>query len=188
MCRARFEKVVMKALLKDREQRYATAPDFAREFAAAIVEKPSGRRGDTVVEKPEPAPRPQPPPPPRPDAKPSPVQRLVGYALLLVMAGVTWYASSVIRGKHEPVRQTPIATAVDQVQAGTIRVNPKDGLKYVSIPPGNFQMGCSAGDTQCYDDEKPAHEVTISKGFWLGADGRYASGLEESCEYRPKPF
>ena len=29
-------------------------------------------------------------------------------------------------------------------------------------------MGCSAGDTECEDDEKPPHEVTISKGFWLG--------------------
>jgi len=29
-------------------------------------------------------------------------------------------------------------------------------------------MGCSPGDTECSDDEKPAHKVTISKGFWLG--------------------
>ena len=29
-------------------------------------------------------------------------------------------------------------------------------------------MGCSPGDNECYDDEKPAHQVTISKGFWLG--------------------
>jgi formylglycine-generating enzyme required for sulfatase activity len=29
-------------------------------------------------------------------------------------------------------------------------------------------MGCSPGDTECDDDEKPRHEVTISKGFWLG--------------------
>ncbi len=29
-------------------------------------------------------------------------------------------------------------------------------------------MGCSPGDTHCDTDEKPVHEVTISKGFWLG--------------------
>jgi formylglycine-generating enzyme required for sulfatase activity len=29
-------------------------------------------------------------------------------------------------------------------------------------------MGCSPRDTQCGDDEKPPHPVTISKGFWLG--------------------
>jgi formylglycine-generating enzyme required for sulfatase activity len=52
--------------------------------------------------------------------------------------------------------------------AGQVRENPKDGLKYVWIPPGTFMMGCSPGDKECYSDEKPSHRVTISKGFWMG--------------------
>jgi len=48
------------------------------------------------------------------------------------------------------------------------RVNPKDRLKYVWIPPGTFMMGCSPGDNECYDEEKPSHQVRISKGFWMG--------------------
>jgi len=47
-------------------------------------------------------------------------------------------------------------------------VNPKDGLTYVWIPPGTFQMGCSAGDSECYEDEKPAHTVALTEGFWIG--------------------
>ena len=47
------------------------------------------------------------------------------------------------------------------------QTNPKDGLTYVWIPPGRFRMGCSEGDTECCDDEKPAHDVEISRGFWL---------------------
>ncbi len=47
-------------------------------------------------------------------------------------------------------------------------VNPKDGLTYVSIPPGSFTMGCSPGDTQCSPDESPSHLVEVPKGFWLG--------------------
>jgi len=47
-------------------------------------------------------------------------------------------------------------------------VNPKDGLKYVWVAPGSFSMGCSAGDGECQDDEKPTHRVNISAGFWLG--------------------
>jgi formylglycine-generating enzyme required for sulfatase activity len=43
-----------------------------------------------------------------------------------------------------------------------------DGLKYVGIPPGNFMMGCSPGDTECLEGEKPSHQVTISQGFWIG--------------------
>jgi formylglycine-generating enzyme required for sulfatase activity len=44
----------------------------------------------------------------------------------------------------------------------------KDGLLYVWIPPGTFTMGCSAGDKECFNEELPAHRVTISKGFWMG--------------------
>jgi WD40 repeat protein len=51
---------------------------------------------------------------------------------------------------------------------GEVRVNPKDGLKYVWIPPGTFKMGCSPGDSDCQDNEKPQHQVTLTKGYWLG--------------------
>ena len=53
-------------------------------------------------------------------------------------------------------------------KVGDIKVNPKDGLRYVWVPPGNFRMGCSDGDTECGDDEKPAHPVRITRGFWMG--------------------
>jgi formylglycine-generating enzyme required for sulfatase activity len=29
-------------------------------------------------------------------------------------------------------------------------------------------MGCSPGDDGCYDNEKPSHQVAISRGFWIG--------------------
>jgi formylglycine-generating enzyme required for sulfatase activity len=51
---------------------------------------------------------------------------------------------------------------------GTVKTNPKDGLNYVWIPPGTFMMGCSPGDSKCSDGEKPAHQVTITRGFWIG--------------------
>ncbi len=47
-------------------------------------------------------------------------------------------------------------------------VNPKDGLTYVWIPPGQFSMGCSAGDSECKPDEAPIHLVKIPTGFWIG--------------------
>jgi len=47
------------------------------------------------------------------------------------------------------------------------RVNPKDGLTYVWIPPGHFRMGCSDGDSECGEDETPAHGVEIIRGFRL---------------------
>jgi formylglycine-generating enzyme required for sulfatase activity len=51
---------------------------------------------------------------------------------------------------------------------GRTKVNPNDGLTYVWISPGTFRMGCSPDDSECFDDEKPAHAVTITKGFWIG--------------------
>jgi formylglycine-generating enzyme required for sulfatase activity len=41
-------------------------------------------------------------------------------------------------------------------------------LEFVRITPGEFLMGCSAGDTLCTDDEKPAHRVRITRGFEMG--------------------
>ncbi len=53
-------------------------------------------------------------------------------------------------------------------QPGDVRRNPVDGLDYLWIPPGAFQMGCVRGDDECDEAEKPRHEVTITRGFWLG--------------------
>ena len=51
---------------------------------------------------------------------------------------------------------------------GELRANPKDGLKYVWIPAGTFLMGCSPADSKCEHDELPPHQVTLTKGFWMG--------------------
>jgi formylglycine-generating enzyme required for sulfatase activity len=48
------------------------------------------------------------------------------------------------------------------------KVNPHDGLTYVLVTAGTFQMGCSPDDSNCKDDEKPAHSVTLTKDFWIG--------------------
>ncbi|HEY2843768.1 MAG TPA: formylglycine-generating enzyme family protein [Bryobacteraceae bacterium] len=41
-------------------------------------------------------------------------------------------------------------------------------IEFVKIAPGEFTMGCSTGDTNCGDDEKPAHRVQITKAFEIG--------------------
>lgn len=67
-----------------------------------------------------------------------------------------------------PVLTAPRAIAPSPPRPATAKVNAKDGLTYSWIPPGAFTMGCSSGDAQCIAVEKPAHAVTITKGFWLG--------------------
>jgi formylglycine-generating enzyme required for sulfatase activity len=41
-------------------------------------------------------------------------------------------------------------------------------MEFVKIQPGEFMMGCSNGDSDCSDSEKPAHRVRITKGFEMG--------------------
>jgi formylglycine-generating enzyme required for sulfatase activity len=65
-----------------------------------------------------------------------------------------------------PVAPSPPANTIPAPPA-TYKDNPRDGQRYVWIPPGTFTMGCSPGDI-CPFTEKPAHQVTISRGFWIG--------------------
>jgi formylglycine-generating enzyme required for sulfatase activity len=53
--------------------------------------------------------------------------------------------------------------------AGEAWSNPKDGLEYVFVPSGSFQMGCVPTDVHCdIGKEVPRHPVTLTRGFWLG--------------------
>jgi len=42
------------------------------------------------------------------------------------------------------------------------------GMEFVRIQPGEFMMGCSTGDSQCRDDENPAHPIRITKALEIG--------------------
>jgi formylglycine-generating enzyme required for sulfatase activity len=61
-----------------------------------------------------------------------------------------------------------LAAAAFAQKPGDIKINPDDGQRYVWIPAGDFMMGCSPGDADCQDNEKPAHRVRITRGFWMG--------------------
>jgi len=39
---------------------------------------------------------------------------------------------------------------------------------FVFLPSGSFNMGCINGDNDCNDNEKPANNVSIKKGFRIG--------------------
>jgi len=65
-------------------------------------------------------------------------------------------------------RESAVANPLSATPAQRTRVNAKDGLTYVWIPPGKFTMGCSPGDTECFGSERPARDATVGKGFWMG--------------------
>ncbi|MBI3473109.1 MAG: SUMF1/EgtB/PvdO family nonheme iron enzyme [Candidatus Solibacter usitatus] len=73
-----------------------------------------------------------------------------------------------LRATGSPAPPPPAPKKIPESSSIKKQVNPKDGLTYVWIPPGEFVMGCSPGDGECRDDEKPAHPVRITRGFWMG--------------------
>lgn len=86
------------------------------------------------------------------------MRRLVLFSLLVFALATAISIAAIPQAKPTPKMSAP----------GETKVNPKDGLTYLWIPPGTFQMGCSPGDNECSGDEKPVHTVTIRKGFWMG--------------------
>jgi sulfatase modifying factor 1 len=60
------------------------------------------------------------------------------------------------------------ALQAPQPAAREVWSNPKDGLEYVFVPPGGFQMGCVPDDARCdMNNEQPRHPVTLTRGLWL---------------------
>src|SRR5207247_10729487 len=96
---------------------------------------------------------------------------VVALAAVVVAAGV-WIAVAGRHASDAPNGPSTEPKTSDPAKAGPVtgstRVNPKDGLTYVWIAPGTFTMGCSPGDNECSEEERPAHQVTITKGVWIG--------------------
>jgi serine/threonine-protein kinase len=159
------ESAIMKALVKDRDQRYASTLDFARALASAAQLTPRSEASEPI--------------PPLPIVLPIAAE----VNKPLHSATVFQPPKKTQPGSKRKLRVNPIAEVNKPPLSATgfqppkqtqpdskreSRVSPIDGLTYRWIPPGSFQMGCSPGDTECEDDEKPPHPVTITKGFWLG--------------------
>ncbi|MGA3211256.1 MAG: bifunctional serine/threonine-protein kinase/formylglycine-generating enzyme family protein [Terriglobales bacterium] len=119
-------------------------------------------------------------------------------ALSLVSFGLYKYIR-LIRGPKQELAQSPTDSAQEaseqaaipsgkQFVAGAARVDSRDGLTYVWIPPGRFIMGCSTGDSDCHEEEKPAHRVTITKGFWMGQTSVTQSAYRRVTGKNPSEF
>jgi formylglycine-generating enzyme required for sulfatase activity len=87
---------------------------------------------------------------------------------LMLAALISAAPTSAIRAQQSQNLLLRVVDMKASERPAKMKVNPKDGLTYVWIPAGAFTMGCSAGDNECFDEEKPAHEVSISNGFWIG--------------------
>jgi formylglycine-generating enzyme required for sulfatase activity len=90
--------------------------------------------------------------------------------MAVVLCGPLWLAN--VRAQEAPRPDsktgTPAVSQAAQTRGGAVKTSPKDALNYVWIPPGSFVMGCSPEDRECSANMKLAHQVTISRGLWIG--------------------
>jgi formylglycine-generating enzyme required for sulfatase activity len=151
----RTSEVIAKAMAKKPEDRYPSCREFAKSLSESLNEARVGIRD-----------------PNREPAATMPTVRSLRSGLRLwIAASLAAVGVTVVGWVWWPVPAGPTGAPVlrpsdKKVNSVVTKVNPKDGLTYVWIPPGTFQMGCSEGDSDCSDDEKPAHLVTISE-FWM---------------------
>ncbi|HPT26932.1 MAG TPA: bifunctional serine/threonine-protein kinase/formylglycine-generating enzyme family protein [Bryobacteraceae bacterium] len=169
--------VLAQALAKRPEERFACCVAFIDALAQACESVPPSAAAT--------APPPTfaavaPPPPPRPPAWRGIAVAAVAVIVIMVSLGLIWRTFS-SRRAQEAAAQRPAPLSVEQTQQAPAepvvvtpavdpnrRTNPADGLVYVRIPAGSFQMGCAGEERNCKSDTKPAHEVRISHDFLIG--------------------
>ncbi len=72
-------------------------------------------------------------------------------------------------GKSETLNKEDVRSTKNRPVTPTAQtIKNSIGMEFVLIPAGEFLMGCSDGDSECDDSEKPQHKVKISKPFYLG--------------------
>jgi formylglycine-generating enzyme required for sulfatase activity len=61
-----------------------------------------------------------------------------------------------------------VLATVHSAAAGATEIHNCIGMRLVLIPAGSFLMGSPDSEAECWPDERPQHEVTITKPFYLG--------------------
>lgn len=61
-------------------------------------------------------------------------------------------------------------------------------MEFVLIPAGEFIIGCSSGDRDCENSEKPQHKVKITKPFYMGKYEVTQEQWEVAMWNRPSHF
>jgi serine/threonine-protein kinase len=194
------DRAMVRGLARDPAERYASCSEFVAALDAAFREPtPSITRAvETVpaatraIQVPITSPTPEPvlvlPPPPK---RGFPVRPVLGGASVLVvlLGAVLYFAFGRVPPQPEHVQptETRAAAAPAAPTEGEVRMNPKDGLRYVWLPAATFSMGCSPGDNDCDADEKPAREVTLNSGFWIGQTDVTSEAYQRYAQSAGKP-
>jgi formylglycine-generating enzyme required for sulfatase activity len=111
------------------------------------------------------------------------VERRAARGRFLVLAGLMVVAApSGVVAFQQAAKNAPAP------KVGDSKVNPKDGLRYLWIPAGKVTVGCSSGDKECFEDETPVRDVTLTRGFWLGQTEVTQAAFQKVMGYNPSVY
>jgi formylglycine-generating enzyme required for sulfatase activity len=82
---------------------------------------------------------------------------------------VVWNETAVLLIEGKNVATATVATSPIPVgtKPGDTWTEPHTRMTFMWVPGGTFEMGCGEWQTDCWDNEKPVSQVTVS-GFWMG--------------------
>lgn len=97
-------------------------------------------------------------------------RRLVGMVNLQGGARARAMRMDKVRRVLEDDLGLPVELTVRSAAVAPVERFDRGGMRYVRIPRGKFRMGCSESpkDEECANDEFPAHDVKITRDFWMG--------------------
>jgi formylglycine-generating enzyme required for sulfatase activity len=183
---AAVERTIHRALAKAPEERFASCSEFAAALGAAVSGEAESGEEMTRLSFSVPAAVTK----EKPKKKPRPVALWVfAAALVLGGGGYAFYRIGDTPARPDvPPHSTRLTQGSAPSDPRAPYVNPKDGLTYLWIEPGNFEMGCSEGDAECLVNEKPTHRVTISKAFRIGQTPVTQAAFEKIAGANPSIF
>ena len=71
------------------------------------------------------------------------------------------------RGRSVRLVHDTIVPKVEPEPCLVVKVNDTLSINMMCVEGGTFMMGAMEGDTQVYDNEKPAHEVTLTYNYYI---------------------
>lgn len=157
--------VFSKALSKAADARFETCAAFVEALANAVLPEGAGS-GAGVKQL-------------RPVVHFKPAWIAVAVGIVVLFAAIFWWTTTRTGGMPADRRAADPGTGRTP-RASEVRRNSRDALDYVWIAPGTFRMGCSVNDTDCRADET-GHEVTITKGYWLGSTEVTTGAFKRFC-------
>ena len=113
---------------------------------------------------------------------------------LLVVSICGLMINALVRGENTNSFTAPIVSRAltlvplptPTLGVGSIRISPKDGMRMVYVPDGEFRMGSN----EHQDDEKPIHKVFLD-AYWIDqyevTNGMYAKCIEAKICSVPMP-